>query len=190
MPTKSESILAAKIGRRMREIRKQKKITLIDLSKNTDVAQATLSRMENGQMLGTVESHRKIAEMLGVSLSYLYEGIDTRTEAAKLQKNNDRKRVLLKSGEVSQELLMPNVSSKKIVPVLMTLSGGTKTSMDSAERGVEKFIWVLNGKIKVVFENAEYDLESNDSLYFDASAPHQYVNVGTGESKIMSVSSK
>ena len=190
MPTKQESLLASKIGKRMREIRKQKKITLIDLSQNTDVAQATLSRMENGQMLGTVESHRKIAVALGVSLSYLYEGIDTRSESVKSQKASERKRVVLKSGEINQELLMPNISSKKIVPVLVTLSGGAKSSMDQAERGIEKFIWVLNGKIKIAFENTDYDLDQNDSLYFDASASHQYINTGSGEAKIMTVSSK
>ena len=86
MPTKSESWLAGRIGKKMREVRKEKKITLIELSKATDVAQATLSRMENGQMLGTVESHRRIAETLGVSLSVLYDGIDNRSESVKVQK--------------------------------------------------------------------------------------------------------
>ena len=37
---------------------KDKKITLIELAKITGIAQATLSRMETGRMLGTVKSHQ------------------------------------------------------------------------------------------------------------------------------------
>ncbi len=50
-----------KVGNRVREIRKAKKVTLVELSKQTGIAQATLSRIETGSMVGTVESHRKIA---------------------------------------------------------------------------------------------------------------------------------
>lgn len=190
MGRKSEISVAVRIGKRMRDIRKQKKITLIELSKQTDVAQATLSRMENGQMLGTVESHRRIAETLGVSLSNLYEGIDSRSESVSLQKSAEKRKIISKNDMAHLELLITNVSSKKIVPVLMELSAGGKTSMDKAERGIEKFVWVVEGNVKVIFENSEYELAANDSLYFDASAVHQFVNTGNRTAKTLLVSSK
>ena len=189
MLTKSELALAARIGKKMRDARKQKKVTLIELSETTGVAQATLSRMENGQMLGTVESHRKISEALGVSLSSFYEGIDTRSEGVKHQKASDR-RVLWKNDSARLELLIPNISSKRIVPVLATIQANGKTSMDKGERGTERFVWVLEGNVKVIFENAEYELQTNDTFYFDASAPHQFVNTGGRQAKVLSISSK
>ncbi len=190
MPNKQDAALAARIGKKMRDTRKQKKITLIELSKTTGVAQATLSRMENGQMLGTVESHQKIAEALGTSLSNLYEGIDTRVEGVRLQKGTEKRKVVVKTGSVRAELLLSNVSSKKIVPVLVTVSANSKTAMDQAERGIEKFLWVVEGEIKVGFDNAEYQLETNDTLYFDASAPHQFINESGRAAKVLAVSSK
>lgn len=190
MSSKQDLALAERIGRKMREIRKQKKITLIELSKSTDVAQATLSRMENGQMLGTVESHQKIAEALGTSLSNLYEGIDTRSETVKIQKSSEKRKIVSKTTNVRAELLLPNVSSKKIVPVLVTINPNSKTSMDQADRGIEKFLWVVEGEIKVIFENTEYDLQTNDTLYFDASAPHQFVNQTSKTIKLLSISSQ
>ena len=190
MPDKQDLALASRIGKKMREIRKQKKITLIELSKTTDVAQATLSRMENGQMVGTVESHQRIAEALGVSLSNLYEGIDARAEGVRHQKGTEKRKVVSKTSSVRSELLISNLSSKKIVPVLVAIGPNGKTSMDQADRGVDKFLWVVDGEIKVVFENTEYNLETNDSLYFDASAPHQLVNQGSRIARVLSVSSK
>ena len=190
MAAKIEAVLERKIGKRMREIRKQKKITLIELSKITGVAQATLSRMETGQMLGTVESHQKIAEALGISLSDLYEGIDRRVEAVRQSKAAEPRRVVLKNDSVRAELLTPNISSKKIVPILVTLSANGKTPMDRGERGVDKFVWVVDGEIQVAFDNATYDLSSNDTLYFEASAPHQFINKRSQQSKLLVVGSK
>lgn len=190
MAKKVDNSTAIRIGKRMREIRKQKKITLIELSKITGVAQATLSRMENGQMLGTVESHRKIGEALGVSLSDLYEGIDARSENVRLLKGAEKRRVLSKNEAVRMELLLPNVSSKKIVPILMTMGGNEKTNTDRGERGIEKFVWVMEGTIKVVFDSAEYDLTTNDSLYFDASAAHHFVNTTAKTAKVLLVNSR
>ena len=83
--------LAAHIGLKIRDLRRQKKITLIELSKLTGIAQATLSRIETGLMIGTVSSHQKIAEAIGVSLAELYREIDTRYEKTKHQNAAARK---------------------------------------------------------------------------------------------------
>ncbi len=190
MSKKADFQLAEAVGKKMRDTRKQKKITLIELSKLTDVAQATLSRMENGQMLGTVESHRKIAEALGISLSYLYAGIDERVTDVDQLPAAEPKKVLGKSDAARVELLVPNASGKKIVPTLLTIHGNAKTSMDKADRGVEKFVTVLDGKVKIAFQSSEYELDQGDSLYFDASAPHQVVNLGSRQAKVLAVSSK
>jgi len=47
-------------------------MTLSKLSKRTGVAVTTLSRMENNRMVGTLESHLKIAQALGMPLGALY----------------------------------------------------------------------------------------------------------------------
>ena len=190
MGTKTDTALESRIGNRIRDIRKQKKITLIELANLTGVAQATLSRMETGQMLGTVESHQKIAEALGVSLSNLYEGIDKRTEGAHRFDAAEKRKVVAKNDSSRVELLISNVTSKKLIPTLTTLNAKGKTAMDKSERGVEEFLWVLEGKVKVVFENSTYELDVHDSLYFDSSAPHQLVNIGSGQAKVVSISSK
>jgi len=190
MSKKAEFALAEAVGKKIRETRKQKKITLIELSATTEVAQATLSRMENGQMLGTVESHRKIAEALGISLSYLYAGIDERVTDVDKLPSQEPKKVLNKTDSARIELMVPNASGKKIIPTLVTIHGNAKTSMDKADRGVEKFVVVLEGHVKVAFQSSEYELREGDSLYFDASAPHQIVNLGSRQAKVLAVSSK
>ena len=165
-----------KVGGRVREIRKAKKITLVELSKQTGIAQATLSRIETGTMIGTVESHRKIAEALGLGLAELYAPLDRRYQEIVHAKKETPRKVMHQGRGLQVELLSQEVTKKKITPLFVTLSGNSKTSQEQNDRGVEKFIWVLDGEVEVTLEKETYLLKEGETLYFDASLPHRLVN--------------
>ena len=179
-----KSSIANELGERIRNIRRQKKTTLIELSKITGVAQATLSRMETGLMVGTVKSHQKIAEALGVSLAELYGGIDTRYERIGHQTASSERKIFAKTDQMKCELLTQEISKKKITPLLITLASHGKSGMEQLERGVEKLLFVLEGTIAIKLEEKEYTLNPYDTLYFDASIPHQLSNPGGKQAKI------
>ena len=56
------------IGKTIHALRKENKMTLLELADKSGVALATLSRMENAKMTGTLESHMKICDALGIAL--------------------------------------------------------------------------------------------------------------------------
>lgn len=163
------------LGQRIRKIRKEKGVTLVELSKTTGVAQATLSRIETGTMMGTVESHEKVAEALGIGLAELYSGVDRRYEQVAHTKEQDRK-VTHHGRSVQIELLTAESSKKKITPLLITLQGGSQTVREHQERGVEKFVYALEGEVRIKLDKDEFILKPGESLYFDASLPHQIFN--------------
>ena len=177
--------LASTLGQRIRELRRKRKMTLIELSKHTDVAQATLSRMETGTMVGTVESHQKIAETLGVSLAQLYEGIDKRYSQTKHLPAAQERKVTAKPDQMKCELPTHEIAKKKITPLLVSLSGYGKSEIEQLERGVEKFIFVLDGSLKVILDKEEYNLGCEDTLYFDASIPHHLVNPAPKQARLL-----
>lgn len=164
------------LGQRIRKLRKEKNITLVEIAKKTGVAQATLSRIETGAMMGTVESHEKIAETLGIGLAELYSGVDRRYEQiSHLAKDAERK-VTHHGRSIQVEVLTQESSKKKIAPLLMTLQGGSETQKEHNERGVEKFLYLLEGEVKVKVDKEEFGLKAGETLYFDASLPHQVSN--------------
>ena len=171
------------LGQRIRTLRKAKGLTLVEISDKTGVAQATLSRIETGTMIGTVECHEKVAEALGIGLAELYSGVDKRYEQIARQDKESRK-VTHHTKDVQVELLTQESSKKKITPLLLTLQGGGKTEKESYERGVEKFVWALDGNIKIRLDQDEIALKPQESLYFDASLPHQISNEGQKPSKV------
>ena len=181
---RKKSIIASELGIRLRNLRREKKITLIELSKTTGVAQATLSRMETGLMVGTVKNHQKIAEALGISLGQLYGGIDSRYERVGHQTGSEQRKVFAKTDQMKCELLTQEISKKKITPLLLTLNAHGKTEPEQLERGVEKIFFVVEGTVNVRLEQKEYILNPYDTLYFDASIPHQLHNLGNKQTKI------
>ncbi len=163
------------LGHTLRQLRKEKKMTLVEISKKTGVAQATLSRIETGAMIGTVESHQKIADVLGASLAELYAGVDPRSQVTHLKQDAEKK-VTHHTKNLQVELLTQESSKKKITPLLMTLQPDAETTLEKNERGVEKFIYVLEGEVKVKANKEEYILKQGETLYFDASLAHQISN--------------
>lgn len=173
-----------KIGSRIRELRKAKKITLVELSKHTGIAQATLSRIETGRMAGTVESHAKVAECLGLSLAELYAPLDRRYEEISHLKREIPRKAVHQSRNWQAELLTQEVTKKKITPLLLTFSGHSRTNQEQQERGVEKFVWVLEGEVEVCVDKENYSLKPGETLYFDASLPHSFANSKSRSAKV------
>lgn len=59
-------------GRRVREIRKQRKMTLVDLEVASGIANGKLSKIENGLVNIEFFTILKIAEGLGIGVSELF----------------------------------------------------------------------------------------------------------------------
>lgn len=176
------------LGQRIRNIRKQKKMTLVELSKTTGVAQASLSRIETGIMNGTIESHRKIASALSMSLAELYSGIDTKLqEISHFTTEDIKQEAVVKNDDIRLELLTSQIGMRKFAPVLITLPPHKSLSFDKLERDTDKFLWIQEGSIAISLNNKEYVLKTNETIYFDASFSHVIKNNGNAAASVLSV---
>jgi len=63
------------IGNKVKFYRLKNNFNLMTLSKMSGVQLATLSRIENNKMVGTLESHLRIATALQIELMDLYKNI-------------------------------------------------------------------------------------------------------------------
>ena len=60
-------------GNTIKKLRKTKNLTLSDISKQSGIQLATLSRIENNKMTGSLKNHLRLAKALGLKLSELFE---------------------------------------------------------------------------------------------------------------------
>ena len=85
------------IGSKLKQFRKEKALTLDQISQMTGVAKATLSRIENGKVGGNFTTLKKIADALHVSLDEL---MLNRTDAA----NMSEKKAALQLASIRTDL--------------------------------------------------------------------------------------
>ncbi|GAB4035472.1 helix-turn-helix domain-containing protein [Spirosoma jeollabukense] len=67
------SEITERVGQLIRETRKAKGLTQKELGKKIGVAEATLSRFENGNQNLTLETLHRLSNALGVNLSVTFE---------------------------------------------------------------------------------------------------------------------
>ncbi|HCI44234.1 MAG TPA: hypothetical protein DE315_01695, partial [Candidatus Omnitrophica bacterium] len=146
------------IGKRVQELRKVKGMSLTELAEKSGVQIATLSRMENMKMTGTLESHMNIARALGVDITQLYSAIIKEEDKAAVQTPKSLSDVFVHSEKSSYEILTSNVLGKRMMPILLKIEAGGETNTEQNQPGSEKFVFVLEGKIEIQAGEKTYSL--------------------------------
>ncbi|OGX08335.1 MAG: hypothetical protein A2Z88_01040 [Omnitrophica WOR_2 bacterium GWA2_47_8] len=175
------------IGTRIKQLRKERDMSLTGLSEKSGVQMATLSRIEHLKMVGSLESHLNIAKALGIELSELYRDVEKEQEKVELKKQSAVGEVFMHNEGSSFELLTNNVLVKKMMPTLLKIDPKGQTNIEQNREKSEKFVYVLEGDVEIRVGGKSFQLSRNSSLYFDASLPHQLVNIGKLTAKALCV---
>lgn len=173
------------IGDRIRQIRKEKDITLVELAKITGIQIATLSRIEHKKMVGTLESHMSIAKGLGIDVTDLYRELEN--SPTKDPHLTDPVEIFTHNDSTSVELLTKDVLRKKMMPTIIHLNGNAKSQNEQYKIGTERFIYALDNEITININKKDYLLKKGTSIYFDASLPHQFVNNSNNKIRLLCV---
>jgi transcriptional regulator with XRE-family HTH domain len=175
------------LGKRIKSLRKSRKLTLVEVAQKTGIDQATLSRIENGKMTGTLDSHMKLANCLGIHLPELYEDTLNITLEAKDKAIKQKLETFSHSSGAVAELLTSGILQKKMMPVLLKIKSHGNTVNEEYMAGSEKFIYVLKGSIDLHVGNEKKVLNTGESLYFNASLPHHFKNTSKSECHCLSI---
>ena len=175
------------VGDIIHRLRKERKMTLLELSQKSGVALATLSRVENGKMTGTLDSHMRIAEALETTLPDFYKNLSGSRKTVEVRIKKRVVDVFVHNRSSTSEILASKAMNKKMMPIMVKIAKGGNTHKEETKPGVEKFIYILDGKIEAHLGEENYALTKGDTLYFESSLPHYFKNTGTGEARIISV---
>lgn len=175
------------IGKRLKELRMAKGMSLTDLAQKSGVQIATLSRIEHLKMTGTLESHMKIAAALGADITQLYAGIIKEEDKVDLKTSRTPADVSRHSDQSSYRILTDNVLSKKMLPILLKVEPQGRTDKERGRAGTEKFVFMMEGKIEAEIAGRAYPLSRHHSMYFDAAQEHCFVNRGKTAARLLCV---
>lgn len=164
-------------GQKIREIRRQKRMSLKELAYRIDKTPSFLSQIERGLADPSITSLRKIADALAVPIFYFLmeeEGVSP------LVRKAERKKIKFPGYKVTFELLTPD-TNRQMEMIQFRLDQGASTSDEPLGHQGEECTLVLKGKMSLLIGEVEYHLLAGDSIYYYASVPHKITNVGEEE---------
>jgi len=174
------------IGNNLQRLRTQRRLSLTELSKQSGVQMATLSRIENNKMTGTLESHMAIAKVLDIPLSELYEHSSDPIDIASEIKSAVHVDTSSHTGQAYYEILTKNPTFKKMLPLIIKIEPKGEVE-ENPVSGAERFLFVLEGEVEILYQNQPYKLKKNQTLYLENLIKYTIKNLKDSPAKIFCV---
>lgn len=167
------------LGVRLRDLRKRAGLSLDGLAKVSEVSKSMISKVERGEASPSTVVLARIAEALGVTFSDLIAQ-EQDSEVVVLPTSAQPVLSDPQTGHM-RRCLAPILPGRGIDWVLNTLPAGASTGQFMRHRrGVEEYVHVLKGSLRVVLGGEVHNLSEGDALYFQAHITHEFVNAGRG----------
>jgi transcriptional regulator with XRE-family HTH domain len=181
------AIIESEIGKRIKALRLEKKITLEKLSVQTGFTKGYLSKVEKSEKAPPVSTLGTIARALNVTISYLL-GENDYSVSISLVKKRERQLIIGEGTAVgySYEAVAHNFKNKMMEPFVLTLPVNPRKRKVYQHEGQE-ILFILEGTMRFFHGTAELLVEEGDCVYFDSSIPHFGESVGDKAAKCFMV---
>jgi DNA-binding transcriptional MerR regulator/mannose-6-phosphate isomerase-like protein (cupin superfamily) len=172
------------IGRKLRQLRNDRRITLAQAASATGLSPSFLSCLERGQTYASVSTMQKLSVFYKSSVLSLFEtkGPNAHPSITNLVRPHQRKKISNQPG-VKIELLA--VGKLAMEAHIFHLGPGTSSGGAYHHEG-EEFIFMLSGTCDIWLDEMEhYRLRQGDCLYFDSMQTHRWNNPGPAEATLL-----
>jgi transcriptional regulator with XRE-family HTH domain len=156
------------LGNLIRTRRKEKDLTLKEVSAKLGISLMTLQRIEMGQ---TAPSFFLVADLARILDLPVRDLMGEKEPAFDLLRKSDQKRI-----ESELSVMREIYSSGMLAEKLTVNFVSSKAGYTMAEHMHQNIIAIFNltGKARFVYGGQEYIVNEGDAIYFDSSVPHSY----------------
>lgn len=168
---------ASALGQRIRDLRKESRMTLEQASAATGLSRAALSKIERGEMSPTYDSLGKLAEGFRIDLAALISGHPQ--DFSGFAVTRAKEGAVQETERFVHQLLAPDFGGRALY-VFETQVLATKfEDYDQWDRhDSEDLLYVLEGAVVVRMKgHAPVELGVGDSLQMDGRIPHEMIAV-------------
>lgn len=159
----------------MKALRKDRQLSLDELSKLTAVSASMLGEIERGVTNPTITVLWKITNGLKVPLSSLMKEGNGSTSVV----YHHNSQICLEGDGFKIFSLFGFDQDKKTEIFYKTFEPGSHLESDGHGKGVEECILVADGTLTIETNNEVHRLSRGDAINFTSSMKHSYINCGT-----------
>lgn len=165
----------------LRQLRKDRGLTLDEFSQRSGVSRAMISRIERGVSVPTATVLGKLAAALEVSLSGLMAGPVQRhaqpvRHDAQIITPGEQPVFRDPESGLERRSLSPLLSDRSIDFALNTLPAHQSVSFPGHQNGVEEYLFVSDGELVVETAEQIFVVREGSTLFYPANVTHKFLN--------------
>jgi transcriptional regulator with XRE-family HTH domain len=183
--TGEQPFVGPDIGRRIRNLRHIKGLTLKDLADRTLCSESMLSKVENGKAQVSLTLLHRIVHSLDITITALFS--ESRADQGVVTRAKDRSTFRIDANGSRLERLIPPNLGHLLEGNLHILEPGGGSDGILTHEG-EEVGYVLNGVFELTVSGVQYLLHSGDSFVYRSEEPHSYRNPGKETTRVLWVS--
>ncbi len=157
----------------LKNLRTERNLTLGQLSKISGISKAMLSDIEKGNGNPTINTIWKIANGLNVPYTRLMEDIENETT---LVRKEEAVMQADESGHYRLHCYFPSTPTRNFELFYAELDAHTVHDSIGHSEKAQEYLYVLSGELDLTAGAGSFVLYAGDSLAFDSSVPHTYLN--------------
>ena len=179
MPRK-KSAAPSPVGKKIKKIRLEKKITLDRIANETGCAIEYLKAVEAGREIPPVGALLQISRALEIDSGFLLK-----EQESKLKRRI--KAYAMRTESYAYTTLTPGAENKHLKAFRVTIDPLQEHKGVGYQHDGEEFVYVLAGKIEVVVGEHKNVLAQGDSLHFNSGIRHQLRNLSNEQAVLLVV---
>src|SRR6266516_2456250 len=183
MPSSAPDVQAeVDVGERLRALRRFRRATLRTVAERSGLSESFLSQVERGRSSASIESLRRVADALGVSMADLFEPDGLPGPRVLRQEE----RPALSFGILGRKFLLTPRPLHHLEVFAGELEvGGSTGEQPYAHGDSEELFVVVSGSVQLELGGKLFELEQGDSIDYRSSMPHRVSNTGPERAEVM-----
>ena len=177
------------LGGRLREIRKEKGMTLQQLAERTGLTAGLLSKIENLRTSPSLSVLSDLAKALGTDISEFFlrpEPVFGNRKWRHFPAGSFREIDREENNGFSYKLILESrLSGDRQQVMLVEVEPGAEREAVSGDGN--EFLYMISGRLNYRVGNDVIDLQPSDVLFFDSSEPHVPENPGPKKAVLLAV---
>ncbi|SEJ45206.1 helix-turn-helix domain-containing protein [Paraburkholderia diazotrophica] len=184
------------VGARLRDARKARGLTLMQLSEQSGIAVSTISKAERGDIALTYDKFAALAHALKLEFDAIF-GRGRRAAAGSAASSAvshitptftaSGQQMIYDTPNYEYGMLANDLTGKRMVPMRAHVRARKLSDFpDFIRHSGEEFVFLLHGSLELRFDTgAVFELKPGDSLYFDSSVGHVYLSTGKKPAEVL-----
>jgi len=177
---KTKSGKLVPIGKRIKKVRTQKKITYERMANETGLSTDYLKKIETGDAIPPVGTLLQISRALDIDSEFFLK------EDNSVQKKREKAQTK-RTDNYAYTTLTPGAENKHLKSFLVKIPAMQEHKGVGYQHDGEEFIYVLNGKIEISVGDHVNTLKKGESLHFNSGIKHKIKNIEKKDAELVVV---